>query len=50
MLINFSPVSIPIPNPYLSHDEVEILREMEKLNWEEKLYSKVEEDMICNHL
>lgn len=45
MLMNFSPVNTPIPDPYLSHDEVEILREIEKLDWEEKLYTRIEEDM-----
>lgn len=51
MLMNFSQINTPILNLYLSQDETDILVETEKLDREEKLYARIEEDMtLCNHM
>ena len=42
MLMNFSNISIPMPKPYLTQDETDILVEIEKLDNEKYKLSDAE--------
>lgn len=42
MLINFSRIDMPLPNPYISQDETDILLEMDRIDGIKHKFSEYE--------